>query len=136
MKNIQKGFTLIELMITVAIIGILTSIALPSYNQYIVRSKLTEGSQSLATVGVTMNQYMQDTGSYQATGTTDCGRAMPSTIHGLTYTCTAPTANTFTATMSGVLSDKTYTFTLNELGDRKTTSPTANTTCWMIGTNC
>jgi type IV pilus assembly protein PilE len=62
--NKSKGFNLIELMVTVAIIGILASIAIPSYRQYIERAKASDALNVLAATGISMDQKLQDTGSY------------------------------------------------------------------------
>jgi type IV pilus assembly protein PilA len=57
MKRLQQGFTLIELMIVVAIVGILAAIALPAYQDYIIRSKLSESEAALAACKTSVAEY-------------------------------------------------------------------------------
>jgi len=59
MKQVQKGFTLIELMIVVAIIGILAAIAIPAYQDYTVRSKVTEGLNLASSAKVSVSEGFQ-----------------------------------------------------------------------------
>jgi len=66
MKSLQKGFTLIELMIVVAIIGILAAIAIPAYQDYTIRAQVTEGLNLIDGVKVAVADYYTQNGAYPA----------------------------------------------------------------------
>jgi len=64
MKAVQKGFTLIELMIVVAIIGILAAIAIPAYQDYTIRAQVTEGLNLAAAVKAEVSEYFASNGTW------------------------------------------------------------------------
>ncbi|MFT7528450.1 MAG: type IV pilus assembly protein PilA [Arenicella sp.] len=67
-QNNQKGFTLIELMIVVAIIGILAAVALPAYQDYTVRARVSEGLSVAASAKIAVAETVQDRGQTDFTG--------------------------------------------------------------------
>ncbi len=69
MKQIQKGFTLIELMIVVAIIGILAAVAIPAYQDYVVRAKLAKSAGSVNSLKLATAMYNQEHGSFPTAAT-------------------------------------------------------------------
>jgi type IV pilus assembly protein PilA len=64
MKKIQQGFTLIELMIVVAIIGILAAIAIPAYQNYLVRAQVSEGLTLATRAKTSVSEYYMERGSW------------------------------------------------------------------------
>jgi type IV pilus assembly protein PilA len=73
MKRLQQGFTLIELMIVVAIVGILAAIALPAYQDYVVRSKMSELEAALAACKTSVAEYNATHGGNLPTSTAQAG---------------------------------------------------------------
>jgi type IV pilus assembly protein PilE len=142
----KRGFTLIELMIAIAIIAILAAIAIPSYSSYVVRAKITESVNALADARVKMEQYYQDNRRYGPTGGTTCGTSP--TENYFTYTCatfnSGQAYSITAASKTGVglgTSAGDYSYTINESNSKSTTKYKGATqtgkSCWLIaGSEC
>jgi type IV pilus assembly protein PilE len=133
----HSGFTLIEVLITVAIIAILAAIAIPNYSAYVVRSKITEATTNLLGMRTKMEQYFQDNRSYAGACQAGTVAALPpaGSLKYFNLTCTpAPDATTYTIRADGVQDLTNLTLTIDQANTRKTVSvPTGWT---MPATNC
>ncbi|HWL63550.1 MAG TPA: pilin [Steroidobacteraceae bacterium] len=76
-KSVQKGFTLIELMIVVAIIGILAAIAIPAYQDYTIRAQVTEGLNLASDLKASIGEVYADTGTGAGITTGTAGSGVP-----------------------------------------------------------
>lgn len=81
MKNVQKGFTLIELMIVVAIIAILAAIAIPAYQDYLIRTQVSEGAVLTDGAKTAISEYYSNTGDFPPSNVS-AGLASPVSIAG------------------------------------------------------
>ena len=124
-KKFLRGFTLIELMVTVAVLGILAAIAIPAYGQYVVRSKLSEVGAALSNARLNQEQFYADNRNYGTAGGA-CGK-VPADSQYFTLTCLVGTPNqsyTLTATNmadNGLGAAGSYVYTLTDAGVRATT---------------
>jgi prepilin-type N-terminal cleavage/methylation domain-containing protein len=122
-RSTNLGFTLIEIMVAVAIVAILTAIALPSYQQYIRRGQLVDGQNLLSAGRANMERYYQDNRTYVSVSGANpapCDQANVAvalrTLNNFVMTCTmtaTPPGYLLTATGSGPVLGVTYTVDAN-----------------------
>ena len=137
-KKIQAGFTLIEVMIVVAIIGVLAAIAYPSYRDYVLRSKISEAVGAMETLRTDMERFYQDNRTYDGSSA-PC--ASTRSVEAFDLACTGTRdKNEYTVKATGKGVANGFAYTINQLNARNTTAVASGSgynTCtaangWMI----
>jgi type IV pilus assembly protein PilE len=126
----SRGFSLIELMIVVAIAAVLLSIAIPSYREYVRRAAVAEVTGVLGSGRVVMEQFFLDNRTYE-------DAPCPTSTEKFAIACDRnPTTYTITATGSDNMSG--FVYTINETDTRTTDGPWGTGNCWITrkGDSC
>jgi type IV pilus assembly protein PilE len=139
-KPSASGFTLIEVMITVAVIAIIAAVALPAYFDYVTRSRLVEARANLADMRTRMEQFFLDNRTYPATcvaatatpGATEI--RLPGNAKFFSYACSGLSATGYTITATDTFSPGAhFVYDVNEANRRRTTSAPSG---WATSANC
>lgn len=147
----SRGFTLIEVMIVVAIIAILSTIAYPAYSDYIRRGRVQEAFGRLADYRVKLEQYYQDYRNYGTTGGGACANGTgapawsnfaPADVEFFSFACSLDAGSTqgYTLTATGIGGVAGNVYTLTGANIKRTTSfkgGTVTKSCWLArGNEC
>ncbi|MGQ0512367.1 MAG: type IV pilin protein [Betaproteobacteria bacterium] len=129
----QSGFTLIELMVVVAIIAILAAVAMPAYTDYVRRGKIAEATSTLGELRLKAEKWFSDNRTY-VVGAPDW-RLVPGTRY-FNYDCGVPTATAYTCTAAGIANQGTggMTYTINQ--DNTKTSTFVGLSGWNNSATC
>ena len=118
-KRETAGFTLIEAMVLVAVLGILAAISIPNYSRYLTRGQLVEAGNALADYRARMQQFYKDNNTYAKAGA--CGQAAPTNVDSFAIACViASGGQAFTATATGLGNTAGFVFTINQANARAT----------------
>jgi type IV pilus assembly protein PilE len=129
LKAREKGFTLIELMIVVAIVGILASVAIPSYQEYVKRGRAADATSTLADMRIRMEQYFQDNRTY--IGGPCAAPNGADTVH-FTFSCSvAATATNYTLKAQGLAAGGMAAYSYTITADN-TKGSAFNASCWAL----
>jgi type IV pilus assembly protein PilE len=115
-----QGFTLIEAMIVMVVLGILAAVAIPNYSRYITRGNLVEATNGLAEYRVRMEQFYQDNRTYANGG--NCGVPAPTNLTNFAITCAIGAGGqAYTATATGAGNTAGFVYTVDQANVRATT---------------
>lgn len=118
-KREKAGFTLIEVMVLVAVLGILAAIGVPNYSRYVTRGHLVEAGNALGEYRVRMDQFYKDNSTYAKAGA--CAHAAPTNLDNFAISCVVATGGqAFLATATGVGSTAGFVYTINQANVRTT----------------
>ncbi|MFK3737484.1 type IV pilin protein [Massilia sp. TN1-12] len=129
-----RGFTLIELLIVVAIVGILSAIAVPQYRDYVIRARLTEAFTGLGSVQTAAEEFWNNNHTYSGMDGAGQNR-LPKDTDSFAYSVVSASDSAFVVKATGKNQVLGFSYTIDQNGNRKTLG-TFNANAWGTSDSC